>query len=73
MKKIIEIKGMMCEHCKKKVEDTLSSIEGVKLIKVNLDKNTATISTDIDDNVIIGAIKNAGYSVINITEKKGIF
>jgi len=30
IKKLIEIEGMHCEHCKKKVEDTLYSIPEVK-------------------------------------------
>ena len=42
-KKTISIEGMHCEHCAKKVENTLSSIEGVNKVKVNLSKKEAII------------------------------
>ena len=72
MKKIIEIKGMMCEHCEKKVEDTLKSLN-IQNPKVSHEKNTAIVKTDLDDATIINAIKNVGYTVISITNKKGLF
>lgn len=73
MKKVIQIKGMMCEHCKKKVEDILNNLSGIKSVKVNLDKKNATIVGDIEDATITNAIKNAGYTVEGITIKKGLF
>ena len=72
MKKIIEIKGMMCEHCQKKVEDTLKGLN-IQNPKVSHEKNTAIVKTNIDDAIIINAIKNAGYTVVSITNKKGLF
>lgn len=30
MKKIMEIKGMTCEHCQARVEKALNSIDGVE-------------------------------------------
>ncbi len=72
MKKIIEIKGMMCEHCQKKVEDTLKALN-IQNPKVSHEKNNAIVKTDLDDATIINAIKNAGYTVVSITNKKGLF
>lgn len=72
MKKIIEIKGMMCEHCQKKVEDTLKGLN-IQNPKVSHEKNNAIVKTDLDDATIINAIKNAGYTVVSITNKKGLF
>ena len=72
MKKIIEIKGMMCEHCQKKVEDTLKALNIINP-KVSHEKNNAIVKTDLDDVTIINAIKNAGYTVVSITNKKGLF
>ena len=43
MKKIIEIKGMMCEHCQKKVEDTLKALN-IQNPKVSHEKNNAVIT-----------------------------
>lgn len=43
IKKVVTIEGMMCEHCKNKVETSLSSINNVSKVKVNLKDKTATI------------------------------
>lgn len=74
MKKIILIDGMSCGHCKARVEQVLNEITGVHA-KVDLKKKTATIevATDIKDEVIKEVIANAGYEVISVTEKKGLF
>lgn len=74
MKKIIEIEGMQCEHCKARVENTLNAMEGVKA-SVNLAKKQAVVSLskDIEDTILKEAISEAGYEVTSITEKKGLF
>lgn len=71
IKKLIEIEGMHCEHCKKKVEDTLYSIPEVEEATVNLDKKNAkiTLNEEVDDVLIANLINNAGhYKVKNVTE-----
>ena len=74
MKKVIDIKGMTCSHCSRRVDKALNNLEGVKA-KVNLKKNQATISYGgvLTDEVIKEAVKNAGYEVTAINEKKGFF
>ncbi len=74
MKKIIKIKGMTCAHCQKRVENALNEIEGIKA-SVDLKNNEATVklSKDVDDAVIRQAVTDAGYEVISIVEKKGLF
>ena len=42
-KTIIKIEGMKCQHCAAKVLNALEHIEGVKKVKINLDKNTVVI------------------------------
>ena len=71
IKKLIEIEGMHCEHCQKKVEDTLYSIPEVEEATVNLDKKNAkiTLNEEVDDILIANLINNAGhYKVKNVTE-----
>ena len=71
IKKLIEIEGMHCEHCQKKVEDTLCSIPEVEEVSVNLDKKNAkiTLNEEVDDILIADLINNAGhYKVKKITE-----
>lgn len=74
MKKIIEINGMSCGHCQARVEKVLNAIEGVDA-KVDLKKNRAvvTISKDVADQTMKEAITEAGYEVVSISEKKGLF
>ena len=52
----INIDGMSCNHCAKKVEDSLKEIDNVKNVKVNLNKKNATIT--YKDNIDINDIKN---------------
>lgn len=74
MKKIIEINGMSCGHCQARVEKVLNAIEGVEA-KVDLKKNRAvvTLSTNVDDQTLSNAVTEAGYEVVSISEKKGLF
>lgn len=74
MKKIIEINGMTCGHCQARVEKVLNAIEGVDA-KVDLKKKRAvvTLSTSVEDQTLNDAVTEAGYEVISISEKKGLF
>lgn len=74
MKKIIIIEGMSCEHCKKRVEDALNSIDGVKA-RVDLKRGAAVVKLNgnIDDEVLKDAVSRAGYKVLSIDIKKGLF
>ncbi|MGN6711924.1 heavy-metal-associated domain-containing protein [Anaerocolumna jejuensis] len=74
MKKVMKIEGMSCGHCQARVEKALNDINGVSA-KVNLGKKEAVIdySADINDDVFINAVTDAGYEVVSIAEKKGLF
>jgi copper chaperone len=74
MKKIIKIEGMSCGHCQAKVESALNAITGVDA-KVDLKKKAATVSltADVNDSVFKNAITEAGFEVVSIEEKKGLF
>lgn len=74
MKKVIEISGMTCEHCSARVEKALNAIDGVEA-KVDLRKKTATVrlKADVEDQTFKNAVSEAGYEVVSITEKKGLF
>ncbi len=70
IKKVITIEGMMCDHCKMKVEKTLSELDSVSKVKVNLKDKTATIYSTkrISNDNIKNAISKLDYKVINIGE-----
>ena len=67
MEKTMIIEGMMCNHCTGRVDKALNDIEGVTA-KVSLDDKAAycTLSKDVDDEVLVQAVTDAGYKVIDI-------
>lgn len=70
IKKLVEIDGMHCEHCQKKVEDTLYSIPEVEEVTVSLSGKNAkiTLNEEVNDMIIANLINSAGYKVKNVTE-----
>lgn len=60
---VLQVKGMMCEHCKKHVEDALTKVPGVTRVEVSLKENSAKIYSiqELNRNDLINAVKNAGY------------
>ena len=67
-KKTISIEGMHCEHCAKKVEETLKNIPNVNKVKVNLSKKEAIIISKsiIDDQNIKDSFKDLDFTITNI-------
>ena len=51
IKKLIEIEGLHCENCAKKVEEALYGLPEVENVEVNLsDKNAkVTLNEEVDD------------------------
>lgn len=60
---VLQVKGMMCEHCKKHVENALTKIPGVTRVEVSLKENSAKIysTQELNHNDLINAVKDAGY------------
>ena len=55
------IQGMSCAACATKIEKVVSSIEGVDSCSVNLLANSMDVQSDLDSEMIIKAVCNAGY------------
>ena len=74
MKKVIEINGMSCGHCQARVEKALNAIEGVEA-KVELKKNRAVVNlkSEVAEETLKNAVTEAGYEVVSISDKKGLF
>uniref|UniRef100_A0A7C5V2N1 Copper chaperone CopZ n=1 Tax=Caldicellulosiruptor owensensis TaxID=55205 RepID=A0A7C5V2N1_9FIRM len=68
MTKKIYIKGMTCDHCVRRVENSLKAIEGITSVKVDLQGKVATVelSKDIKDDEFVRTIDDAGYEVTKI-------
>lgn len=65
-KRIIEIEGMSCSHCKMSVTKELSKI--AKDVEVSLEKGEAAVlvSEETSDDTLIQAVSNAGYEAVSI-------
>ncbi|MDE7168504.1 MAG: heavy metal translocating P-type ATPase [Clostridia bacterium] len=71
MKKIVNIEGMCCEHCAKRVEDKLSTAKNVVSVDVKLKKKIAVIRSreEVDNEEITALVTDAGYKVLSIENK----
>ena len=59
---ILNVEGMMCEHCKKHVYDALIKVNGVKEVEVSLkNKNALIKGTHLNKEELIKAVVEAGY------------
>ena len=65
MQKTLFIEGMSCPHCSARVEKALNGLEGVTA-HVDLKKKRALVETEVEDDVLIKAVEDAGYSVKKI-------
>ena len=65
--KEIQVEGMSCIHCAKKVETALKEIKQVKSVKVLLEEKNVEIilKEDIDNKILENTIEDLGYKVIN--------
>ncbi len=63
-KLVVNIEGMSCSHCAKKVEEGLKKLDGVKSVKVNLEKKNATIAykDTLDVKDVENVINELGYT-----------
>ena len=71
MKTIVNIDGMCCEHCAKRVENALSAVSGVVSADVKLKKNLAVVRSRerISEEEIKKVVTDAGYTVTSIEVK----
>ena len=67
---IVNIEGMSCSHCAKRVEESLKKIKNVKSVKVNLDKKNSTVTYKSEINIddIKREIENLDFEFKGISE-----
>lgn len=68
------VNGLVCSFCATGIEKTFKKQTAVDTVKVDLDAKLVTIhikeGQELDDETVTSLIKDAGYSVINITREK---
>jgi len=70
----VEVKGMHCQSCEMLIKDELSSLSGLKDISIDSKTGKGTFvatSKHVSDEVIIAAIKSAGYEAAVIPTTNG--
>ena len=65
METVIGVEGMMCSHCKARVESVCKGVAGVEDAIVDLQAKTVTIKGNAEIAVIRKAIVEAGYELID--------
>jgi len=61
MKTVIKVNGMMCEHCKKSVNEGLAALEGVTSVEINLAEKTATVEHTCEVKLLTDCIEDLGF------------
>lgn len=64
METIIHVEGMMCTHCKARVEEVCKAAAGVTDAVVDLTKKQVTVTGNTDIGALKKAITDAGYEVV---------
>ncbi len=66
--RVMEIEGMMCEHCEATVTKALLSVAGVISAEVSHVKGTAIVAADpaTPDSALQKAVEDADYQVLSI-------
>ncbi len=57
----LSITGMTCGHCKKAVEEALTTVQGVESVEVDLTQASASIVGNADLATLIAAVEEEGY------------
>ena len=66
MEKVFKVEGMMCPHCEAHAKRAVEAIEGVSSAVASHTEKTVTVTmtSEVSDDAIKAAIKDAGYEVI---------
>lgn len=70
IEKVINIEGMKCEGCVKRVENVLEAMKEVSEVNVSLENKKANIvlKKDVEDEVIKEKIEALGFGVTQINK-----
>ncbi len=65
METVIKVEGMMCKHCKARVEQVCKAVPGTEDAVVDLAAKTVTVTGSADVEALKAAIREADYEVID--------
>jgi copper chaperone CopZ len=61
MERQYKVENMKCMGCVSTVKKALEEISGIESAEVDLESSMASIVGDVDQSIILEAIRNAGY------------
>ena len=64
MTTVIRVNGMMCTHCKARVEQVCKAVSGTVDAVVDLQAKNVTVTGEADVAALKQAIVDAGYEVV---------
>ena len=64
METVIKVNGMMCPHCKARVESVCKAVEGAVDAVVDLQEKQVTVTGEASVDALKKAIADAGYEVV---------
>lgn len=67
--KLIQIEGMSCGHCSKRVEDALKALNIEASVDLENAVATVVVSEHVSDEMLTKAVVDAGYQVVSISER----
>lgn len=75
MKKVIRVEDLCCKKCAERAANKLELLEGVKAARSNLRKNVVLVEHDetVTDDMLKTAVENAGFKVLTVEVRKGLF
>ncbi len=75
MKKVIAVRDLCCERCARRLAGTLELCDGVLKAKANFKKNCVFVEvrSDFPDEKLREAVESAGFEVISVAPRKGLF
>ncbi len=61
------IPEISCDHCKSTIINTLSSVDNIELVEVNIETKDVTLnsSEDIDLDLVKSLLDEQGYTVVS--------
>lgn len=63
MKLILKVPDMNCQHCKMRIEKSLSNLKNIQSLKVDVERKSVEIEGTISIEEVKNAIAATGYTV----------
>jgi copper chaperone CopZ len=63
----LKVSGMTCPHCVNNVTKAIQGLPGVVKVQVSLEEGQAQVSGSADQQALVNAVVEAGYSVDSVS------